>query len=126
MHAIRLVEPRQPLQLLDLPDPTPAAGEIVVDIQRAGICHTDAHYRAGTATMSLPVTRPVTLGHEIAGVVSAVSGGVTDVREGERGALHYLTSCASASAVAADEQFCPTGGMLARHSPLGSHRRSSP
>src|SRR5688572_20308607 len=89
MHAIRLVEPHQPLQLLDLPDPVPAAGEIVVDIQRAGICHTDAHYRAGTATMDLPIT----LGHEIAGVVSAVGDGVTDVREGQRVALHYLTSC---------------------------------
>jgi 2-desacetyl-2-hydroxyethyl bacteriochlorophyllide A dehydrogenase len=111
MHAIRLVEPGQPLQLLDLPDPVPAAGEVVVDIQRAGICHTDAHYRAGTATMDLPVT----LGHEIAGVVSAVGDGVTDIRAGQRVALHYLTSCGECERCKRHgEQFCPTGGMLGK------------
>jgi 2-desacetyl-2-hydroxyethyl bacteriochlorophyllide A dehydrogenase len=120
MHAIRLVEPGQPLQFLDLPDPVPAAGEIVVDIQRAGICHTDAHYRAGTATMNLPVT----LGHEIAGVVSAVGEGVTDLREGQRVALHYLTSCGECERCKRHgEQFCPTGGMLGKDRDGGYARR---
>lgn len=120
MHAIRLVEPGQPLQFLDLPDPTPAAGEVVVDIQRAGICHTDAHYRAGTATMNLPVT----LGHEVAGVVSAVGEGVTDIREGQRVALHYLTSCGECPRCKRHgEQFCPTGGMLGKDRDGGYARR---
>jgi propanol-preferring alcohol dehydrogenase len=111
MHAIRLVEPRQPLQLIQLPDPVPGDGEIVVDVQRAGICHTDAHYRAGTATMNLPIT----LGHEIAGVVSAVGENVTDIREGQRVALHYLTSCGECERCTRfGEQFCPTGGMLGK------------
>ncbi|HEY0142358.1 MAG TPA: zinc-binding dehydrogenase [Thermoanaerobaculia bacterium] len=111
MHAIRLVEPGQPLQFIDLPDPSPAAGEIVVDVERAGICHTDAHYRAGTATMELPVT----LGHEVAGVVSAVGDGVSDLREGERVALHYLTSCGECPRCKRHgEQFCPTGQMLGK------------
>jgi propanol-preferring alcohol dehydrogenase len=111
MHAIRLVEPHQPLQFIELPDPAPAAGEIVVDVQRAGICHTDAHYRAGTATMELPIT----LGHEVAGVVSAVGDGVTDVREGQRVALHYLLSCGECPRCKRHgEQFCPTGQMLGK------------
>ncbi|HYK04656.1 MAG TPA: zinc-binding dehydrogenase [Thermoanaerobaculia bacterium] len=120
MQAIRLVEPGQPLQLLDLPDPAPAAGELVVDVQRAGICHTDAHYRAGTATMDLPVT----LGHEVAGVVSAVGNGVTDVREGQRVALHYLTSCGECPRCKRHgEQFCPTGQMLGKDRDGGYARR---
>lgn len=120
MHAIRLVEPGQPLQFLDIPDPSPAAGEIVVDIQRAGICHTDAHYRAGTATINLPVT----LGHEIAGVVAAVGDGVTDMREGQRVALHYLTSCGECERCQRHgEQFCPTGGMLGKDRDGGYARR---
>jgi propanol-preferring alcohol dehydrogenase len=111
MDAIRLVEPHHPLQLIDLPDPAPAAGEIAVDVQRAGICHTDAHYRAGTATMSLPVT----LGHEVAGIVSAIGDGVTGLHEGQRVALHYLTSCGECPRCKRHgEQFCPTGQMLGK------------
>lgn len=111
MRAIRLVETNQPLQLIELPDPTPGAEEIVVDVQRAGICHTDAHYRAGTGKTNLPVT----LGHEIAGIVSAVGANVTNVREGERVALHYLTYCGTCERCQRyGEQFCPTGGMLGK------------
>jgi 2-desacetyl-2-hydroxyethyl bacteriochlorophyllide A dehydrogenase len=111
MQAIRLVEAGQPLQFSDLADPTPGAGEIVVDVHRAGICHTDAHYRAGTGKTNLPVT----LGHEIAGVVTAVGDGVTDVNEGQRVALHYLTSCGECERCRKyGEQFCPTGGMLGK------------
>src|SRR5215212_10282949 len=89
MQAIRLTAPQQPLSQVELPDPSPGPGEIVVDVQRAGICHTDAHYRAGTGQTNLPVT----LGHEIAGVVSAVGGQVKELREGQRVAVHYLFSC---------------------------------
>ena len=50
---------------------------MLVDIRAAGICHSDAHYRAGGGSVTLPLT----LGHEIAGVVSGT---------GQRVALHYL------------------------------------
>lgn len=120
MQAIRLVEPGQPLQFLDLPDPTPGANEIVVDVQRAGICHTDAHYRAGTGKTNLPIT----LGHEVAGVVSAVGDGVTDIREGQRVALHYLLSCGECPRCKRHgEQFCPTGEMLGKERDGGYARR---
>ncbi|HEV7766832.1 MAG TPA: alcohol dehydrogenase catalytic domain-containing protein [Thermoanaerobaculia bacterium] len=120
MHAIRLTEPTQPLQWTELSDPVPDAGEIVVDVHRTGICHTDAHYRAGTGKTNLPVT----LGHEVAGVVSAVGEGVTDVREGQRVALHYLTSCGECPRCKRHgEQFCPTGQMLGKERDGGyAHR----
>ncbi len=111
MQAIRLVEPAQPLQLSDLPDPTPGANEVVVDVQRAGICHTDAHYRSGLGTLTLPRT----LGHEVAGVISATGADVKDLREGQRVALHYLTSCGTCERCTKyGEQFCPEGGMLGK------------
>ncbi|HYI07637.1 MAG TPA: zinc-binding dehydrogenase [Thermoanaerobaculia bacterium] len=111
MKAIRLTAPNQPLQLDEVTGPEPGPGEVVVDVHRAGICHTDAHYRAGTGTTVLPVT----LGHEIAGVVSAIGEGVTEVREGERVALHYLTSCGECERCRDfGEQFCPTGAMLGK------------
>jgi propanol-preferring alcohol dehydrogenase len=120
MHAIRLVETGQPLQSFDLPDPSPGAGEIVVDVHRAGICHTDAHYRAGAGKTNLPIT----LGHEIAGVVTAVGDGVTDVREGQRVALHYLTYCGTCERCRRfGEQFCSEGGMLGKERDGGYAQR---
>ena len=111
MQALRLIEPGQPLQLVDVPVPSPGQGEIVVDVQRAGICHTDAHYRAGNGKTSTPVT----LGHEIAGVVSATGAGVSEVREGQRVALHYLVSCGTCERCGRHgEQFCSTGAMLGK------------
>ncbi|HEV7239875.1 MAG TPA: zinc-binding dehydrogenase [Thermoanaerobaculia bacterium] len=77
MKAIRLIEHGHPLVEQDLPDPSPRDGEIVVDVVCAGICHSDAHYRAEPGRANPPIT----LGHEVAGVVSGT---------GQRVALHYL------------------------------------
>ena len=111
MHAVRLLETQQPLQRVDLDDPLPGADEIVVDVHRAGICHTDAHYRADD-TKAKP---PITLGHEIAGIVSAIGANVTGVREGERVALHYLVSCGMCERCRSyGEQFCSSGAMLGK------------
>src|SRR5260221_329036 len=120
MHALRLIETTQPLQATELSDPFPGAGEIVVDVHRTGICHTDAHYRAGAGKTNLPVT----LGHEVAGVVSAVGADVTDVREGQRVALHYLVSCGECPRCKRHgEQFCPTGQMLGKERDGGYAQR---
>lgn len=120
MHAIRLTEQQQPLQHADLSEPAPGKGEVVVDVQRAGICHTDAHYRAGTGKTTLPVT----LGHEIAGVVSAVGEGVEGIREGQRVAVHYLFSCGTCERCRRyGEQFCPEGGMIGKERDGGYAQR---
>ena len=111
MQAIRLVTQQQPLQQMELSDPQPGDGQIVVDVQRAGICHTDAHYRGGTGKTNLPIT----LGHEVAGVISAIGSNVSGLREGQRVALHYLTSCGTCERCQKyGEQFCPEGGMLGK------------
>lgn len=64
----------RPLTRVDLPDPVPAAGEVVVDVRAAGLCHSDVGFMDGTLTAML--TRlPIVLGHEVAGVVSALGPG---------------------------------------------------
>src|SRR3954469_2491637 len=77
MHAVRLTQLATPLIDEQIPEPAAGDGEFLIDIRAAGICHSDAHYRAGGGSVTLPLT----LGHEIAGVVSG-----TD----QRVALHYL------------------------------------
>jgi 2-desacetyl-2-hydroxyethyl bacteriochlorophyllide A dehydrogenase len=87
VRAIRLLREREPLAEEDLPEPAPGPGEVVVDVRCAGICHSDAHYRSGAGSR---VALPLTPGHEVAGVVTAVGEGVTAPCLGDRVALHYL------------------------------------
>ncbi len=81
MKAVRLVKTGQPLELHEVPVPTPAAGDVLVRVRAAGICHSDAHYRAGISSVE-PL--PKTLGHEVAGVVEQIGGEVKDVKPGDR------------------------------------------
>lgn len=86
MRAVRLVGEGARLAEQVVADPVPGRGEVLVEIHRAGICHSDAHYRGDASRVRLPLT----LGHEIAGVVAAAGEGVEGVAVGDRVALHYL------------------------------------
>jgi len=76
MRAVRLLRFGAPLRDEEIPERAPGVGEARVQIRAAGICHSDAHYRAGGGRVALPIT----LGHEIAGITE----------RGERVAIHYL------------------------------------
>lgn len=113
MRALRLTTLGQPLAAVDLPTPTPGPGEVVVRVRAAGICHSDAHYRAGR---SLSLRSPITLGHEVAGEVVALGSGVTTHAIGDRVCLHYLVTCGACThCLAGREQWCTTGQMLGHH-----------
>ena len=72
-----------------VPDPTPAADEVVVQVAACGICGTDVHiYR--NEYMS---TFPLIPGHEFSGKVVAVGKAVTDVKLGERVAVDPNLYC---------------------------------
>jgi Zn-dependent alcohol dehydrogenase len=64
---------------------SPRAGEVLVEIKAAGICHTDH--------ASLSWKRPLVMGHEGAGVVREVGAGVTNVRAGDRVVLNWAIPC---------------------------------
>jgi propanol-preferring alcohol dehydrogenase len=117
MKAVRMIAPGQPLQEQDVAVPSLAAGQILVRVRAAGICHSDVHYRAGRSPVK-PL--PLTLGHEVSGVVEAVGDGVRGVKPGARVCLHYLVTCGDCRYCAAgNEQFCPTGKMLGHHTDGG-------
>ncbi len=67
------------MRVVAVPDPQPAPGEVVVQIEAAGICGTDRHLFRG----EFPCLPPVTLGHEFAGIVVGRGSGVT-LGEGTR------------------------------------------
>lgn len=112
MKAVRLVAPGAPLELHDVPVPAPGPHDVLVGVRAAGICHSDAHYRAGVS----PTRTPVTLGHEIAGIVERTGEAVFHLAAGERVCAHYLATCGTCPHCrAGHEQFCATGQMLGKH-----------
>lgn len=72
MRAVRLQGVGR-IDLVELADPSPGNGEVLVRVEAAGICGTDRHLFKG----EFPCAPPVTLGHEFAGKVLAVGEGVT-------------------------------------------------
>ncbi|MDP9408743.1 MAG: S-(hydroxymethyl)mycothiol dehydrogenase [Actinomycetota bacterium] len=80
---------KEPVELVDVVVPDPGPGEAVVDIQACGVCHTDLHYREGGISDDYPFL----LGHEAAGVVSAVGDGVTGVAPGDFVILNWRAVC---------------------------------
>ncbi len=112
MKAIMLVEPGRPLEEREVDVPEIGESEVLVGVVAAGICHTDAHYRSGW----LKVGRlPVTLGHEVAGVVDRVGAGTSRFRPGDRVCVHYMVSCGKCRpCMGGMDQFCEFGSMIGK------------
>ena len=83
-------------------------GDILIDIQYAGICHSDIHTVNGDWG---PQPFPVVPGHEIVGIVTEVGSAVTRHRVGDRvGVGCMVGSCGEcANCRNGDEQYCLTG-----------------
>jgi propanol-preferring alcohol dehydrogenase len=111
MKAVRLVAVGRPLEMSDVPIPRFGERDVLVRVKAAGICHSDVHYRSGTSPVR-PL--PMTLGHEVAGVVEEVGASVRDrLRPRDRVVLHYNVTCGDCwFCSTGNEQFCPTGLML--------------
>ncbi|WP_233492373.1 zinc-binding dehydrogenase [Blastococcus sp. TF02A-30] len=78
-----------------MPDPEPGAGEVVVDVERAGVCGTDVEFFTGEmAYLADGHARfPLRLGHEWAGTVSAVGSGVDRAWLGRRVTGDTMLGC---------------------------------
>jgi 2-desacetyl-2-hydroxyethyl bacteriochlorophyllide A dehydrogenase len=112
MKAVRLVQTGRPLELHNVPLPDMGDDDVLVRVKAAGICHSDAHYRAGISRVDF---LPLTLGHEVAGVVEATGRNVKQLRAGDRVCLHYMVTCGVCDWCAKrNEQFCETGAMIGK------------
>jgi (R,R)-butanediol dehydrogenase/meso-butanediol dehydrogenase/diacetyl reductase len=109
MKAARFHGPGD-IRIDDVPEPTPGPGQVQVAVDWCGICGTDLHeYLEGPIFIPPkgsphPITgaeAPVVMGHEFAGVVSAVGAGVTNVREGDKVAVEPYYVCGECAACAA-------------------------
>ena len=87
MWGWMFTEAGAPLQRVELPDPTAAPGEVVLEVRASGLCHTDVGILDEPEWAHIVRTPPVILGHEVAGVVRAVGEGVVTWAPGDRVAI---------------------------------------
>lgn len=113
MRAVQLIHIGEALIDADVPVPDIGPSDVLIRVVAAGICHSDAHYRAGISKID---NLPVTLGHEVAGWVEEVGPDVKHVARGNRVCVHYLAHCGRCEfCVRGLEQFCRTGEMIGKH-----------
>jgi propanol-preferring alcohol dehydrogenase len=113
MRAVRLAQIGKRLEEEDVAIPEIGSSDVLIRVAAAGICHSDAHYRAGISKID---HLPLTLGHEIAGYVEEVGSDVTNVSAGDRVCVHYLVRCGTCEfCMRGLEQFCRSGQMIGKH-----------
>ena len=85
----------QPLQAIDMPDPVPKAGEILIRIEACGVCRTELDEIEGRTP---PPRLPVIPGHEVVGRVECCGPDAHRFKEGDRvgvGWIHHSSGGAN-------------------------------
>jgi propanol-preferring alcohol dehydrogenase len=105
-RAAVCVDFAQPLQIQDLPIPEPGPGQVLVEMEASGICHTDLHSTRGDWPVKSPL--PFIAGHEGVGIVRAVGEG-TIRKVGERVTIPWLGYACGTCSYCIDgwETLCP-------------------
>lgn len=92
MKAIVKPGPGPGLELRDVPEPTVGPNEVLIRIQRTGICGTDLHIHNWDGWASATVQTPRIIGHEFSGTIVELGSAVTDLSVGQfvSGEGHYV------------------------------------
>ncbi len=102
MKAANIIQPGQ-MEIVDIPCPEPASGEVLIRVMASGICGTDIHIFRGEYMGGYPVIP----GHEFSGVVEAVGDQVTRFKPGDRVAVEPNIACDNCEACLNNRQnFC--------------------
>lgn len=99
--------------LTERTEPTPGPGHVVLEVVAAGICGTDLRIQDG----AYPAVAPVTLGHEVSGVVAQVGEGVDASWRGSRVVTEtYFSICGECAYCRADRiNLCPHRRSIGTH-----------
>ena len=81
------------LRIEDRPATTPSAGQVEIRVAAGGICGTDLHYYNRGGFGSVRLKEPMVLGHEIAGHITRLGEGVTDLKTGQLVAVSPSRPC---------------------------------
>ena len=107
MRAAVLNRPGE-VEVVQRPDPTPAADEVLVRVHAVGVCGSDTHYFDHGRIGRFVVESPLVLGHETSGVVEVVGADVDPARVGQRVSLEPGVPCrACEQCLAGRYNLCP-------------------
>jgi propanol-preferring alcohol dehydrogenase len=93
MYALRLLEWKSEPVLVEVDQPRPGPGQVVIRVGGAGACHSDLHLMRDFEAGALPWGPPFTLGHENAGWVHELGAGVVGLRPGQAVAVYGPWGC---------------------------------
>jgi L-iditol 2-dehydrogenase len=108
------------LELANLPVPSPAPDEVLIRVAACGICGSDVHGYDGSSGRRIP---PLVMGHEAAGIVSAVGSSVSSFAPGDRVTFDSTVYCgACPSCLRGDMNLCDSRQVLGVS--CGDYRRA--
>ena len=81
MKVAQVSRPGGPFEIVEREIPNPAAGQVRIEVQACGVCHSDVLTKDGIWP---GIQYPRIPGHEVAGVIDAVGAGVSDWKKGQR------------------------------------------
>jgi propanol-preferring alcohol dehydrogenase len=101
-----LQENPHPLRLMELPDPVPGEGEVLIRVLACGVCHTELDEIEGRTP---PARLPIVPGHQVVGEVAEVGKGASRFRIGERVGVAWIHSACGRCGFCrgGEENLCP-------------------
>lgn len=111
MRALQLKSFRSDPELVDLPEPDPGPGQVVIKVGGAGACHSDLHVMREFAEGMAPWGPPFVIGHEAAGWIHQAGKGVRGLEVGEPVAVYGLIGCGQCKPCAAGAENACVHGM---------------
>jgi len=108
------------LKLVDLPDPEPGPGEVLLKVRACALNHLDLWVRDGIPAYKIKT--PHILGCDLAGEVAAVGPGVEHAKVGDRAAVYPGRSCSRCpQCLSGLDNFCPRYGIIGAHGGPGGY-----
>jgi alcohol dehydrogenase, propanol-preferring len=86
LESPALIETR-PLKFTEVPDPEPAADEVLIRVRACGVCRTDLHVIEGELP---PKKSPVIPGHQVVGTIARAASSASRFRPGTRVGVPWL------------------------------------
>lgn len=84
MRALVKEKPGKGLVLKEVPTPRPGPNDVLIRVQRVGLCGTDSHIYSWNAWAAGRLKPPVTIGHEFAGIIEELGQDVSGLKVGEK------------------------------------------
>ena len=100
-------------EVVDVIIDQPRGREVLIDVKASGLCHSDLHIE----THGFGFEFPVVLGHEVAGLVTAVGPDVTGIKVGDRVAACLLQFCGACEECLSGRTFQCTNQAVVNRGP---------